>query len=721
MSTMAKQRPKKPKDSMSSSNMNKSSLTKAGMRSSRMNATTSRKSGMGASRKSGMNSSGAGREHPVIVRDPETQLDVTPISLLEVQPSVMMDGGGNLSPRSRESSDKLDSQSSAGFSRSGWSSDGTVTPSQKGDSDSDKDEDDEKEKNEREAADTKKRHAAVGLAQDDLPKRADLRKEITVLLAETDTWFQLDIPSTCVADDAPGLDKVKAANAAYLHTQKAKINADKYADRHVQTFNIASKNKEAQATPAQTHDVGVDVTNYEIHDAIQELRQAEENSAEVDILGTHTKKKTTTTEALTSMDAATSAKGDAAKAAEGLLQSAKFKSSLMSMERIVVQNIYHQQQMMHRNMIEPPVPPVKGEKRVVMAWNKLNPDLLAVGYGEFEFTKQGDGLVLFWSLKNPEYPQKVYKTECSVTSLAFAQKSINLLAVGLYDGTVAIYDVRKEEDKPVLQSVYNGGKHSDSVWEVRWVDKGSEKAEALVSVSSDGRVTQWSMTKGLENSDLIKLKRVSTHKKAANTKNEAFISRMASGMSIDFNPKDHSIYVVGTEEGSIHRCSVSYTEQYLDSYGGHSGPVYKVVWSPFQPTAFLSCSADWSIRLWWQESESSMLTMQSSADYVSDIQWSPTVSTIFASVTGDGYVCIWDMSISTLDPIINEKILPRRPTCIRFSPNSNVVVAGDDTGRVTVYRVSGIDDTNYTHEEQVARLDRALAAKDAETGEGGAQ
>jgi hypothetical protein len=45
------------------------------------------------------------------------------------------------------------------------------------------------------------------------------------------------------------------------------------------------------------------------------------------------------------------------------------------------------------------------------------------------------------------------------------------------------------------------------------VDKGSERGEALVSVSADGRVTQWTMSKGLENSDLIHLKRVSAHKK----------------------------------------------------------------------------------------------------------------------------------------------------------------------------------------------------------------
>ena len=75
------------------------------------------------------------------------------------------------------------------------------------------------------------------------------------------------------------------------------------------------------------------------------------------------------------------------------------------------------------------------------------------------------------------------------------------------------------------------------------------------------------------------------------------------------------------------------------------------------------------------------------------------------------------MSISTLDPIINEKILPRRPTCIRFSRNSDVVVAGDDTGRVTVYRVSGLDATKYTREEQVSRFDKALAAKDTDTTE----
>ena len=60
-------------------------------------------------------------------------------------------------------------------------------------------------------------------------------------------------------------------------------------------------------------------------------------------------------------------------------------------------------------------------------------------------------------------------------------------------------------------------------------------------------------------------------------------------------------YLAGTEEGHIHRCSCSYNEQYLDSYFGHQGPVYSIKWSPFSTEIFLSCSGDWSIRLWHQD------------------------------------------------------------------------------------------------------------------------
>ena len=48
----------------------------------------------------------------------------------------------------------------------------------------------------------------------------------------------------------------------------------------------------------------------------------------------------------------------------------------------------------------------------------------------------------------------------------------------------------------------SNGKHTDPVWQLKWIEKergsGEERAEVLVSVSTDGRVTQWSIRKGFE-------------------------------------------------------------------------------------------------------------------------------------------------------------------------------------------------------------------------------
>lgn len=69
-------------------------------------------------------------------------------------------------------------------------------------------------------------------------------------------------------------------------------------------------------------------------------------------------------------------------------------------------------------------------------------------------------------------------------------------------------------------------------------------------------------------------------------------------MSFDFNKRDGRIYIAGTEDGHIYKCSTSYSEQYLETYSGHLGPVYSVQWSPFQSNLFISSSADWSVKLW---------------------------------------------------------------------------------------------------------------------------
>merc|ERR550514_2596470 len=86
-------------------------------------------------------------------------------------------------------------------------------------------------------------------------------------------------------------------------------------------------------------------------------------------------------------------------------------------------------------------------------WNKSNQDLLAVSYGDTAPVQtHGQGLVLFWSLKNPTYPERVLRTKAGMTCLNFSSVHLNLIAAGLHDGSVCMWDLRKPQDTPVLES-----------------------------------------------------------------------------------------------------------------------------------------------------------------------------------------------------------------------------------------------------------------------------
>lgn len=364
-------------------------------------------------------------------------------------------------------------------------------------------------------------------------------------------------------------------------------------------------------------------------------------------------------------------------------------------------------------------------------WNKHNQDLLAVSYGDTAPVPNiTGGLVLFWSLKNPTYPERVIRTRTGVTALHFSSVHPNMVAAGTHDGSVMIWDLRRPTDVPVLQSgssvsTHNDQKHTDIVWETKWVDRG-DRGEALVSTSSDGCVYQWSMKKGLEQTPLMSLKRLQNPFLGANSvygHKEGIVFHKSSGFCADFPRGDASTYLVGTEDGLIHRCSTSYNEQYLATYLGHSGPVYRVRCNPFVSHAFLTCSADWSMKLWSTKAipghpaNTHLFNFMSTdlCDSVNDVIWAPHNSTSFAACMDDGRVELWDLSEKPLDPIVvhypRDLQFQRRRTCVRFSPNSPVLIAGDDNGSVDVMRMYNTDTQLYSDEEQQDRLNAVMVKK----------
>lgn len=416
----------------------------------------------------------------------------------------------------------------------------------------------------------------------------------------------------------------------------------------------------------------------------------------------------------------------------------------------------------------------EGRNITAMSWNKTRPDLLAVSYGQIEFFCRGSlpativdrrrslldaalgltegarasqqappadgasepmgassaymqgggprghsatqpaGLICLWSLQNPQWPLWCIETASGVTSLDFSKHHSTLLAVGMYDGGVAVYDVRDRDGaKPSAVSMQAAGNHSDPVWQVQWVELG-DRGEKIISISTDGRVTQWSLTKGLEFNDLMRLKKASNplNQQAAKTGgSEGFMSMRSSGLCFDFSWMDSTVYLAGTEEGHIHKCSVSYSEQYLHSYFGHMGPVYSVRFSPFSPSVFLSASSDWTVRLWSEEKQEPLLVFQTGKSAVNDVRWCPHNSTVFADVTDSGAVEVWDMAISTLRPVVgfaHPEGDEHKFISLLFSDNDPILVAATSNGSVCVFRHEGLLRKDQMQQQQVARLEETI-------------
>ena len=111
--------------------------------------------------------------------------------------------------------------------------------------------------------------------------------------------------------------------------------------------------------------------------------------------------------------------------------------------------------------------------------NSVKSDLIAVGYGEYDIIvtekkeagqstteKLKNGILAFWTLKNPSFPEKIIYHEYSITCCQFSKKNPHLIAIGDSQGNIAIFNVRSDDVKPIADSKDIEGKHTDIVWEI---------------------------------------------------------------------------------------------------------------------------------------------------------------------------------------------------------------------------------------------------------------
>lgn len=484
-------------------------------------------------------------------------------------------------------------------------------------------------------------------------------------------------------------DKDEAAKKKSLRNQFF------YQERTSQTFNLPTRERGFKTDPPKTSTFSVETTQWMVFDAymttyVEYQRQEAEEQAKARGRDKH--------------------KAQVVQVqVEDPLYSTSMKRCLKIMERMIVQNAesekFSDYKYYEDNTDDPKsesfgsVLPLwrfttdKSRRKNVtaMCWNPRYKDLFAVAYGSYDFLRQTSGLICCFTIKNPTWPEYSFTTESGVMCIDFHPTAPALIAVGCYDGTVMVFDIRlKSNNKPIYQSTVRTNKHTDPVWQVRWVNDENAKNLSFYSISSDGRVTSWSLMKNkLEAEEVVKLKLMVDHDKdlASNNK-EQFMYGLAGGMCFDFSKHQENLFLVGTEEGYIHMCSTAYSGQYLETYKDHYLAVYAVKWNEFHAKTFLSCSADWTVKIWLTDLKRPILTYDL-GNPIGDIAWAPYSSTVFAAVTSEGKLYVYDLD-QNWHKYLCEQPTTKRAKALHVSFNyiDPIILVGDERGGVISFKLS---------------------------------
>ena len=458
---------------------------------------------------------------------------------------------------------------------------------------------------------------------------------------------------------------------------KALRNQFNYAERTSQSFTIGVKERGVSTQRPPSRNFAGSVTQWDIYDSF--MSELELNRA------------------------AEKANGKAVSRREDPMFSSELNFALKIMERMVNQNkhqyTYHTYK--YLDLVSDQVRSNEGslnelwtftfdkanKKEVTaLSWNPKYHDMFAAGFGSYSFNQKTTGLICCYSLKNTRHPEYVFSTPQGVMCLDWHPQHPALLAVGLYDGTVLVFDVRSKQKKPIYQSTVRTNKHTDPVWQVKWLEEDVTKNLSFFSISSDGRVTNWVLMKNkLEPEEVIKLKLVSGQREGE--EDDTALSGLAGGTCFDFNPFYEHLFIVGTEEGKIHKCNKMYSGQYLETYEGHFMAVYSLKWNKFHPNIFLSSSADWTVKMWEHTSKTALLTFDLGIA-VGDIAWAPYSSTVFSAITADSKCHVYDVAEDKLSEKCEKKVLNSKLNHIAFNPTDPVIIIGNDKGQVKSFKLS---------------------------------
>ncbi|CAB3248003.1 unnamed protein product [Arctia plantaginis] len=318
-----------------------------------------------------------------------------------------------------------------------------------------------------------------------------------------------------------------------------------------------------------------------------------------------------------------------------------------------------------------------------------------------------------WDLENANSPLSILKPEKALMDLQYNQRNVDLLAGGMLNGQVAVWDSRTASPTPTLTCPQHVA-HRDYVRHVRFIN--AKNGMEFFSGGPDGACKWWDIRNMSEPIDVMIIQLCSSS-------NEQPTMAKAMGIScLEFEPTIPTRFMVGTENGAVvtgNRKGKTSTEKIPYMFESHLGPVWTVERNPGFLKNFLTVG-DWTARVWSDECrESAVLFTPPHRFKLTHGAWSPTRLSLIMLVQSNGVLALWDILRRQSRPVLTMQVCEE--PLLKVSPHETgtFLACGSSKGNIYMVEVSSSLAQSARHDkglltsmfEREAKRERILEAR----------
>ncbi|XP_022166124.1 dynein intermediate chain 3, ciliary-like [Myzus persicae] len=323
-----------------------------------------------------------------------------------------------------------------------------------------------------------------------------------------------------------------------------------------------------------------------------------------------------------------------------------------------------------------------------ISWSSEQSSMIAISYSDIRFQMANpknspDSYV--YDTEMFTSPHFTIKSQYPITRIKFHHRDGQLLAGGLMNGQVALWDMRISSTNVGFSNVRNG--HRDKIHSLKWIQ--SKTNSEFLTGSSDGQIMWWDTRNLEEPTDVLLLDLLKTEE---NDEPEWMQWGRAHGVTcIDYHFPIPIRFMIGTSTGHVfdgNRKGRTVFEKIPSTYKCHYGPIYSVRRNPTFLKNFLTIG-DWQAKIWSEEAKESQIMWTKNYDMrLTDGKWSNSKPSVFYTSRADGFMDCWDVLQKQQKPILSIKASDSRLNCISCHADGALIAIGDECGNTRVIEMN---------------------------------